>query len=168
MVTSFLIWHQLLWTQNCCQRTPTEPATERNYSATPEPIMSHKTQEANLQPISLCCLFQVRARKERKGQSPLQTHRQHRWSSQIGLPQSDLTHTHTLHRPVLWLFTYSTGDIIMCITRVLAFVPGPVMHSKLRGELGKYCTKEKVSGELLTNTEQRASRGGGRRGWERG
>lgn len=49
----------------------------------------------------------------------------------------------------------------MCITRISAFVPGPVMHSELRGELGKYCTKEKVPGELLTNAEQRASRGGG-------
>lgn len=27
--------------------------------------------------------------------------------------------------------------------------------------MGKYCTKEKVPGELLTNAEQRASRGGG-------
>jgi len=42
------------------------------------------------------------------------------------------------------------------------------MHSRLRGELGKYCTKEKVSGGLLTNTEQRARVGGDGEGIERG
>lgn len=52
--------------------------------------------------------------------------------------------------------------MILCFTCVLAYVPALIMDSKLRVGLRKYYTKEKVSGELLTNAEQRTSmRAGG-------
>lgn len=52
--------------------------------------------------------------------------------------------------------------MILCFTCVLAFLPALIMDSKLRVGLRKSYTKEKVSGELLTNAEQRTSmRAGG-------
>ena len=115
----------------------------RNYSATPEPLLSSPSE-----------------RGEKKGQQHslrTQPAAQMRLRERVTSVWPDTLRTSQT-------CTLTAQEILFHVFYVfLAFVPGPVMHSKLRGELGKYCTKEKVPGELLTNTEQSEQSKQGRR-----
>ncbi len=135
---------------NCCQRSTTELTTG--------PTMQYQSSQHH---IRLSVLRSARAEPTVSRQpllsSPRKSQRRESQQSLQIWPQSDLTRSYFIG--LLTDSSVTAQEIIFCVSIcVLAFVPGPVTHLKLRGEMGKHCTKEKVPGEMLTNTEQRASR----------